>query len=369
MASIRKIAVSGFGRAEEAAFRSLFEAANRQAGGGFVLCAEAECEALIIDADSIYGQMGLMQAQGSGKLLIALTSGSRADADYKLDRPLEQASLARLLTALGNGELPQQAAAPARVEPVSQEPARSALLAAASAPPAPRPESKPKLPPRPAASTPAAPQAVAAPVSAPPRAEPAATTATTTARPRSLFEHLQPGVLTRAVKFQRGDAPALVLEPEARVYLGGSTLKPYIEYLKAPIADEDFKPVSATELAALEAVEGSRQPVMRLIWLAALHAGDGQLIGFDPITRFKLGKWPQIEREFPKHFRIATVMMKQAATVDDIAAASGASREEVCDLLNAYLATGFAEPEQGQASAAAETARSGLMDRLRGLRG
>lgn len=367
MASIRKIAVSGFGRAEEAAFRSVFEAANRQVGGGFVLCAEAECEALIIDADSIYGQMGLMQAQGSGKLLIALTSGSRADADHKLDRPLEQASLARLLSALGNGELPavstHQAVTPARAEPVRQEPVRSAPAAAASAPPAARPEPKPKLPPRPAAPLPAAPQTAAAPVTAPPRAEPA------TARPRSLFEHLQPGVLSRAVKFQRGDAPPLVLEPEARVYVGGSTLKPYIEYLKAPIADEDFKPVSAAELAALEAAEGGRQPIMRLLWLAALHAGDGQLIGFDPSTRFKLGKWPQIEREFPKHFRIATVMMKQAATVDDIAAASGASREEVCDLLNAYLATGFAEPEQGQASAAVETARSGLMDRLRGLRG
>ena len=62
-------------------------------------------------------------------------------------------------------------------------------------------------------------------------------------------------------------------------------------------------------------------------------------------------------------------MMKQAATVDEIAAASGASREEVCDLLNAYLATGFAEPEQTPAAAAVETARSGLLDRLRGLRG
>ena len=73
--------------------------------------------------------------------------------------------------------------------------------------------------------------------------------------------------------------------------------------------------------------------------------------------------------QFPKHFRLATVMMQAPATVDEIAAASGASREEVCDLLNAYLATGFAEPEQVQASVAAETARTGLLDRLRGLRG
>jgi len=359
MASIRKIALSGFGRAEEASFRALFEAANRAAGSSFSLSPESESDAVIIDADSIYGQMGLMQAQSSGKVLIAITAGSRVDADHKLQHPLSQSALSALLKSLNSGQPAATASAPAaapRPQSSAPEPAPASVPAPATPSAAPRR---------------AAVAAAAEPARAPAPSMPAAATAreASAQRPRSLFEHLQPGVLAPPVKLQRADAPALVLDPQTRTYLGGNALKPFITYLERPIADSDFLPVTPAELARLESELGGRQPIARLLWLAALNAGEGQLIGFDADARFKLGKWPQIEREFPKHFRIATVMMKQAATVDEIAAASGASREEVCDLLNAYLATGFAEPEQTPAAAAVETARGGLLDRLRGLRG
>ena len=100
MAQFRKIALSGFSRADEASFTQLFKAAAARAGGGFELCAEADAQALIIDADSIYGQMGLMQAQASGKLLIAITAGSRADADHKLDSPVSEDALVNLMSRL-----------------------------------------------------------------------------------------------------------------------------------------------------------------------------------------------------------------------------------------------------------------------------
>lgn len=352
MASIRKFAATGFGRADEEAFRSLFEAASRRSGGGFRLVEQAEAEGLIIDADSIYGQMGLMQAQASGKVLVAITSGSRVDADHRLSHPVSEAALIELFGKLGADAGPT---APARVA------AETATVRADPAPAA--------VSPRPAAPTAAKPPAPAnaapAPVSTSPANAPAPPIAP---RQRSLFEYLQPGVLAGPVRLERNGAPPLVLEPQAGVYFGGTALKPYVEYLKTPIGEGETRPVPATALAGLEAQLGGRQPIQRLLWLAALHAGEGQLIGFDPQTRFKLGKWPQIEREFPKHFRIATVMMKGPARVEDIAAAAGASREEVCDLLNAYLATGFAEAEQAAPAAAQETARSGLLDRLRGLR-
>lgn len=358
MAQIRKFALSGFSRADEASFSQLFRAAAAHAGSSAELCPEADAEALIIDADSIYGQMGLMQAQASGKLLIALTTGSRVDADHKLDNPPTEAALTALLSRLA-GEASRAPAAPA-----AHVPEQASISA-------PRTSDTPP----PILSRPADP-VVPAPAPLPPAIPSAADTAVDIApavpeapRSRSLFEHLQPGVLQQPVQIQRGQAPLLVIDPEARTYLGGGALKPYVEYLNSPLRDSEFKPVSATQVAGLESQLGGRQPIQRLLWLAALFAGEGQLIGFDPATRFKLGKWPQIEREFPKHFRIATVMMKAPATVDEIAAASGASREEVCDLLNAYLATGFAEPEQAQATAATETARTGLLNRLRGLRG
>ena len=359
MAQFRKIALSGFSRADEASFTQLFKAAAARAGGGFELCAEADAQALIIDADSIYGQMGLMQAQASGKLLIAITAGSRADADHKLDSPVSEDALVNLMSRLAGESSRADRPAP---KPQSQpQPLAGTPTAPAAAPPA--PAASPPPAPAPAQSKPSA-------APAPPAAMPAAApSAPEPPRARSLFEHLQPGVLLQPVQIQRGDAPKLVIDPASRTYLGGAALKPYAAYLGSALGDRELQPVPSARLGELEAELGGRQPIQRLLWLAALHAGEGQLIGFDPATRFKLGKWPQIEREFPKHFRIATVMMKAPATVDEIAAASGASREEVCDLLNAYLATGFAEPEQVQASVAAETARTGLLDRLRGLRG
>lgn len=358
MAQIRKFALSGFSRADEASFSQLFKTAAANAGSSAELCPEADAEALIIDADSIYGQMGLMQAQASGKLLIALTTGSRVDADHKLDNPPTEAALVALLSRLaGEASRAPAASAPRAPAQVSTSPPLRTSDSPPPVSPAPTDPIVPVSPPLPPAAASTVTTAEVAPVVA------------EAPRSRSLFEHLQPGVLQQPVQVQRGQAPLLVIDPEARTYLGGAALKPYAEYLSSPLRDSEFKPVTAAQVAGLEGQLGGRQPIQRLLWLAALFAGEGQLIGFDPATRFKLGKWPQIEREFPKHFRIATVMMKAPATVDEIAAASGASREEVCDLLNAYLATGFAEPEQAQATAATETARTGLLNRLRGLRG
>ena len=57
---------------------------------------------------------------------------------------------------------------------------------------------------------------------------------------------------------------------------------------------------------------------------------DGRLrAGLDPHATYKLSRWPQSEREFPKHFRIATVMLKQAHLLDEIASESGAGVADV----------------------------------------
>ena len=80
---------------------------------------------------------------------------------------------------------------------------------------------------------------------------------------------------------------------------------------------------------------------MRLLWLCGLVVGKGSLLpGYAANKKFVLTKWPQIEREFPKHFRIATVMMKGPAFVKDIAEQSGAGEHEVVDFVNAGIVTG-----------------------------
>ena len=105
---------------------------------------------------------------------------------------------------------------------------------------------------------------------------------------------------------------------------------------------------------------GAAQPLSRLQWYGGLLAGGGHLLaGFDLSSRYKLSKWPQTEREYPKHFRIATAMMKGPATLDEVAAASGVPLPEVVDFVNASLATGYAELVPEQPPEPADTGKSG----------
>ncbi len=83
--------------------------------------------------------------------------------------------------------------------------------------------------------------------------------------------------------------------------------------------------------------------------------------------RYLLKKWPQTEREYPKHFRIATVMMKGPAGVTEIAEASGVGSDEVADFINANLATGYAEVAVDLTPPEPPSPRTtGLFGRIRG---
>jgi hypothetical protein len=105
----------------------------------------------------------------------------------------------------------------------------------------------------------------------------------------------------------------------------------------------------------------------RLVWFGGLLASQGVLAaGYDPQARYQLLKWPQTEREFPKHFRIATAMMKAPATLAEIAEASGVPLADVTDFLNASLATGFAGPYREPEPETEPPKPGGLFGRLRG---
>ena len=57
---------------------------------------------------------------------------------------------------------------------------------------------------------------------------------------------------------------------------------------------------------------------------------------------YRLERWPPIDRSFPKHFRIATVMLKAPGRVAAIAEAAGVSEIEVTAFLDGVLASGHA---------------------------
>jgi hypothetical protein len=170
------------------------------------------------------------------------------------------------------------------------------------------------------------------------------------------------------VRYQSAGGQSVLIDADARQYYGPALLKPLAGLFDGIVARDDFKPVDATTWASETAALGAPQPLGRLQWFGGLLAGKGELLpGYDPTGQYRLGKWPQTEREFPKHFRIATAMMKGPATMDEIAGASGVSLSEVADFINANLITGYAEFVPEQPPEPTEPPKPvGLFGRLRG---
>ncbi|GAB3357871.1 hypothetical protein [Lysobacter tyrosinilyticus] len=372
--------LTGMDAATETALKSAFAEASMRAGGRWPLVSEQDATHVVVDMDSMYGPMSWLRLHGAGKVVIGLTSAPRAQTDFRLGKPFNAESVAELLqeiapTADGAAphgitaapapqhQLPEELSKPVVNEEVAapdQRPsaAVTATLDTPAAPPAPRVEAPSAAPPAPSATAPAAAAPAPAPVSAP-APQPAAP------RDRSLIDWLAPGQLSGRVRLQRGGTSVL-MDIEQNQYFGPATLKPLASHVESVLKAGDFAPVDAAAWTNETTILGQAQPLSRLLWFCALQAGRGKLMpGFDASARYRLLKWPQTEREFPKHFRIATAMMKGPATLDEVTAACGVPVDEVADFVNANLATGYAEPYR-EPEPEPEPQKSGLFGRLRG---
>ncbi|MDY0021111.1 hypothetical protein [Arenimonas caeni] len=338
--TMHSICFAGLSRDEQGQVEAAFAQAN--AGNRWQLASESEAGVVVVDMDSMYGQMSLMKALSNGKVVVALTAGARADTDYRLDRPVTADGVATLLAQIEAG-----APSPTPEPAPEPEPVAAPVVEAAPAPVA-AAEQVPEPAPAPAP--------VADPI---PEPEPAPQ-----AEPR-LAAFLRPGALAGPVRVQVEGAPALVIDPANKVYFSGPALKPLLPYATADIHEADLQPVDPATLPALASELGGSHPLGRLAWILALGGHNGSLAPGNGLNdRYKLLKWPQTEREFPRHFRIATVMMKGPALLTDIAEQSGASLAEVCDFVNASLAVGVAEPDLMLPSEP-EPAKGGLLGRFR----
>jgi len=341
----KTLCFTGFSKDEAATLASMFEAANARFGRAWQLVPEGQEQVLVIDMDSMYGHMSWLKAHNSGHTTVGVTVSPRSETDHLLKRPVTESGLVELLATL-SGQAPGAAApAPAPVAP--PEPVAAKVTAPAPAMPAPAPDpvrttgQRPAMPaePDPARTTGSRP--------AMPPLDPVRTTGQRPAMPPrepTLADYLRPGALTGPVKVQLPGAPLLVLDPATRTYFGGTSLKAFQPYGESPLRPDDLHSIDAGELAQLGGKLGAPQPWSRLAWLCALVGHHGAIApGVDPNSLFKLNKWPQTEREYPKHFRIATVMMKGPSKLTDIAEQAGVPLADVTDFVNANLATGYAE--------------------------
>ena len=332
------------------------------------LLESGDADIVVIDMDSLYGPMSWMQQHNAGRKVIGYTSSARTQTDYRLGRPFNAHAIDALLGELGAEQVDP---APAPVLPhVDVSPAQD-LHVSAAAPhgftdaPAPTdvlPEEiipisvdEERIQPIPEPVM----DAVVAP-ELPPTPEPEPS------RDPVLADWLQPGRLVARGRFQRNDGPALFIDGNAQQYFGPSTLKPLNDYFEGTINETDFVPLDDDNWQRETAAAGAAQPLSRLAWYAGLLQGRGSLLAHvDPEGRYRLTKWLQTEREFPKHFRIATAMMKGPAMVPEISAAANVSDAEVADFVNAGLVTGIVQQDIPETPASAEPAR-GLFGIKRG---
>ncbi|ALN79920.1 hypothetical protein [Lysobacter antibioticus] len=399
------LGLTGMDPATESALQTAFKVANAQLGGHWTLLPEQQAHFVVVDMDSMYGPMSWLRLHATGKSVIALTAAQRTQADFLLSHPFTSDSISKLLgeIALQSGQAlptPAPAPAPATVEIPKQPltdptaalpdvvvellqtdraqanaaaakaavqqaaPAPAAAIVAAPAPVA--PVSTPAPDPAPAPTSPPVASATTIAAAATPAATVMPTGPAITARGDGLLDWLVPGRLRGLLRVVQGNE-RLLIDADQRKYHGPAALKPLADWFDRGFAASDFEVVPAAQWEAAAAELAASMPLTRLVWFGNLLAGQGRLApGYDPQRRYRMTKWPQTEREYPKHFRIATVMMKALATVAEIAEASGVTEAEVADFINASLATGFAEPEGDPTPVEPSKSSGGLFGRLRG---
>ena len=358
------IGLAGMDPATETALKAAFIDANQRLGDRWQLLPETQADHIVVDMDSMYGPMSWLRLHASGKRVVGLTSAARAQTDFRLGRPFSADSLAALLQEVaGEAEAkPAQAVEDAATPAVAEAAPAGAAPVAEAAAPAPPPTLQSAAA---EAQTVPAPAVVDAP--APVQAAPAIR-APEPVTLLALLARLTSGDLGGLRRYRRPSGPTLLIDAGARTYHGPAALKPLMPYFEGEVPDAALEVVDTATFEREAAAAGPAQPLARLIWVGALASGRGSLLpGHDPDAKYRLNRWPQTEREFPRHFRIATAMMKAPATLAEVAAASGIALEEIVDFVNANLATGVAEAVAEAAPESAPQARSGgLLGRLRG---
>ena len=372
---------TGMEPVDAAQLAALFEDVNRRSDNHWTLAPDLDAASvLVIDVDTLYGHMTWLRSQNSGQTIVALTTGTNADADYVLHRPVTTDSMHRLLQDLAKPDnaapaasamAPAQPAPDARTEPPPPPPA--AVTAPSHQTSA--GNSAVTQPPRPAAApsheTSVAPAAVTQPppASAPTPTPPTPVTPVTPTTHKLIDALLSTDIGAGPHRLDLPGLAPLVLDMTHKVFLCGTGIKGFLPHAQANLNGQAWQPLSAAEFSTLRQTVGGTQPIGRLVWLAALGASGGEITAAAPGTRYRLSKWPQIEREFPKHFRIATTMMKGFHDAESIAQQSGCSLAEVNDFIAANLVSGHAEIEPTAPSPdAAAAAPKSLLGRLRGGR-
>jgi hypothetical protein len=343
----RTIAVTGASEQDTARINALLERHRHKLSSLWESGRAADADLLLVDIESMYGQMDWLRARSRGRLVIAYTSATEPlEPEFSLRKPVISADLVALLNRISdgmNGGKPEA--------PTPMYPANSATYEAA-----PVRESGGTLP---------ANDAIV--VTAPPVAPPVVPQAVEPAKPETFLVEELLGVLDASegpVRLVCEGLPSIIIDPTRQRWYAGVSLKPLTGWSKHPVRRDELIRLDAEEFAAAVEILPA-QAYSRLIWFARLARSEGNLDpGLPAGARYRLTRWPQVEREFPKHFRIATAMMSGIGTIDEIASQSKAGTGDVVDFINAYNALGYVKCES-MLPVTSPNDRTGLLERVR----
>jgi hypothetical protein len=351
MSTTRTIAVTGASEQDAARISSLLEKHRHKLSTPWENGEAAHADLLVVDIESMYGQMDWLRARSRGRLVVAYTSATEPlEPEFALRKPAVSADLVALLNRISENMGTGKAEA---------TPMRPANAESYEAPRAPKAEVVRIAERKPAAASAVELKPIAAVAEAPAEIR--------VSHPETYRVDELIAVLDAAdgpVRLVHEGLPSIIIDPVRQRWYAGVALKALWDWAKLPLRRSELIHLNAAEFAAATEILPAQQ-LSRLVWFAHLARSEGQLdAGLPADGRYRLTRWPQVEREFPKHFRIATAMMSGSGTVEDIAAQSKAGTSDVVEFINAYNALGYVACE-ALLPVTSPGDRSGLLERVR----
>ncbi len=319
------LTLCGFDEVESARIEALLTQVQSTAGKRWQSGDLSSADLVLVDTDSVWGHMDWLRMQGSEHRLAACSHARpRHDDVLAIQSPV---------TALAMQTLLAQAESMIQASATSASTAFTSPLCRASKPFRPLPFAVHRLLKDRNITTAETPTG---------DAKPAPVADTTASSNTSLGSLLNRGQLSTAFQITL-EGRYLTIDPNTeQFWTDAASLKPLAPLLALPV-DRCSRP-DTEKLETLRKTNGQR--LARLKWFAALIQTPGVLpSGIGVSTILHMDRWPEIEREYPRHFRIATALMKQPGTVKQIAQRAKVDETDIIDFVRAYQAIGFVVQE------------------------
>ena len=304
---------SGFNSNEELALKKLL---GQPGTANWSSVSEEHAQLIVIDLDSIYGHMIWLNARGQGRVCLGMSQGSKAETEFFARKPVTPEALSRVLSEI-EAKLNQKTPILATSDRILKNTHEHPVVRA----------EEPQ-------ATPAARRSVFTASAAQPAAGGA----------MRLSDWINSDELAMMVRFTPSAMPAITLDRAHDQFYSGGKIDELLPYAQRPISPSDIQTIAAVPAAGSQ----SAYPLHRLAWILGYGLGEGILLAdYSANDKYRLTHWPHIERRFPDHFKLATLLMRDALSLSELVEKSGIKQSEVCNFLNAGLSSGQIKTQSG----------------------